>query len=246
MINLLTSGLFSLPKNSSKENQDSILLPKPLDDGFIMAVADGVGSYIGAKQASQAAVDYLSNIISSSQLADMNNVFSSIKEKVSELSFQNTEFFQAATTLTFCYIDSTSLRIGHIGDSRLYFKSGNKLRLLTKDHTQHQKLLDDKIFNRAELKLMSGKNTLTTAISKPINLEYQEISLPLDEVTDEQGIVTIFLMSDGAHHSWEKRPRFSSNTLNNPIRFAGSLQNRIEKSIPTDDYTLLAAGFRVR
>ncbi|MDE9567333.1 serine/threonine-protein phosphatase, partial [Xenorhabdus bovienii] len=60
-----------------------------------------------------------------------------------------------------------------------------------------------------------------------------------------EGVLDLYIMSDGAHHFWEKRPRFSDNTLRNPIRFASSLQKRIEKATPIDDYSLVAASFKV-
>lgn len=51
-------------------------------------------------------------------------------------------------------------------------------------------------------------------------------------------------MSDGAHHFWEKRPKFSIETLKNPIRFASSLQRRINKNTSIDDYSLIAVTFQ--
>ena len=53
MIELLTCGLFSHSKDTRRENQDTILPPVFINDGLLMAVADGVGSYDGARYASQ-------------------------------------------------------------------------------------------------------------------------------------------------------------------------------------------------
>ncbi|RAZ00898.1 serine/threonine-protein phosphatase, partial [Enterobacter hormaechei subsp. xiangfangensis] len=50
----------------------------------------------------------------------------------------------------------------------------------------------------------------------------------------------LIVMSDGAHHFWEKRPRFSVNTLSEPSRFCSSLKKRIENGPPIDDYSVIA------
>jgi serine/threonine protein phosphatase PrpC len=73
------------------------------------------------------------------------------------LSDKNIKFSHAATTLTFCFVDDEGLHIGHVGDCRLYVKTDSKLKQITKDHTQHQKLLDDKIYSKSELKQLPGK-----------------------------------------------------------------------------------------
>jgi protein phosphatase len=45
MFSLISCGSFSLAKYIDKKNEDSILLPLFLNDGYLFAVADGVGSY---------------------------------------------------------------------------------------------------------------------------------------------------------------------------------------------------------
>ncbi|WP_373926782.1 PP2C family protein-serine/threonine phosphatase, partial [Enterobacter hormaechei] len=79
-----------------------------------------------------------------------------------------------------CFVDDEGLHIGHVGDCRLYVKTDSKLKQITKDHTQHQKLLDDKIYSKSELKQLPGKNTLTTAIANAIPLDFQQTFIPHD------------------------------------------------------------------
>ncbi|KOY61191.1 protein phosphatase [Photorhabdus luminescens] len=244
MITLLNCGLFSLGKNAIRGNQDSIMPPKIVGNGYIMAVADGVGAYEGAQEASQTSINYLSSFVIEDDL-NMNLIFSSIKRKVAKLSENNSSFHRAATTLTFCYVREDSIHIGHVGDTRIYARKGKKLIQLSTDHTQHQELINEGLFTKKELKGVKGKNTLTSALSKVIDLTYQDLHYPLSEFIDYEGILDIYIMSDGAHHFWEKRPRFSDNTLCNPVRFASSLQRRIEKATPIDDYSLVAASFKI-
>ncbi|MFZ4215722.1 PP2C family protein-serine/threonine phosphatase [Pantoea endophytica] len=244
MNHLLSCGFFSYPKDAERGNQDSFLLPKLVEGGFVLAVADGVGSYLGAREAADAAIVALGRL-NADELRDVKSTFNAIKDSVDDLTEANAEWFKAATTFSYCYIDAEILHFGHVGDTRIYFKSGTKLLALTKDHTQHQELLDDGIYTKRELRDMPGKNSLTSAISKNLPLRFQTESISLKDIADENGVVNLYLMSDGAHHFWEKRPRLSKNTLSKAPLFASSLLKRIERSEAIDDYTLIAASFKI-
>ncbi|MEQ2018690.1 protein phosphatase 2C domain-containing protein [Photorhabdus bodei] len=244
MINLLNCGLFSCRKDDKKENQDSIMPPMSLGHGYIFAVADGVGAYEGAKEASLLAINYLSKL-TPDEVADIGAVFTSIKNQLPSLLELNSKFYSSATTLTFCYVDNRNVHIGHVGDTRVYVRKESKLIQLSKDHTVHQELFDEGLFTKKELKELDGKNTLTSALSRVAELQYQKICIPVSDLISKDGTLDVYVMSDGAHHFWEKRPRFSHNTVSNPVRFAASLQRRIENAPPIDDYSLVAAGFKI-
>ncbi|QMV54088.1 PP2C family protein-serine/threonine phosphatase [Ewingella americana] len=244
MITLQNCGFFSYPKSHDKGNQDAYTLPRHVGQGFVFAVADGVGSYKGASEVANVVTSAIDSIDAKDAQCIESTLFF-LKGKVDKFAESQPEMVNAATTLSYCFIDDNALFIGHVGDTRIYIKKNNKLKLVTKDHTQHQKLLDDGIYSKRELRDMPGKNTLTSALSKNLALKFQSLKLPMSEIMDEEGFVNIFIMSDGAHHFWEQRPRFSEGTLNNPNRFASSLLKRIEKASPIDDHTIVSARFRI-
>ena len=233
MIKLISSSVFSFPKNEERKNQDALLSPIKQGDKYLFAVADGVGGYKGGEIASQIAIKNLEQ--------DPKNVFQATLAVIKQLP---EEYQRASTTLTFGYLAPEGLYIGHIGDCRLYIKQGNKLRQKTKDHTTHQRLLDEKIYTKKELKEQPGKNIITTAISTQVEMKPDEFFIPIDELKDENNEVFIYIMSDGAHHFWEHRPRFSDATMQSISRFSAALQKRIEKA-PTDDYSLVAVQFKI-
>jgi serine/threonine protein phosphatase PrpC len=248
MFSLISCASFSLAKYIDKKNEDSILLPLYINDGYLFAVADGVGSYAGAREASHIAIDVLMKL--EYQLAnnftsriDIDLIFKTIKSKISELSNTDVAFKDSATTLTFCYVNQFGIRIGHIGDCRLYLKDDNKLIQITKDHTRHQQLLDAKLYTAKQLKEISGKNVLTTALSKNIEMKYDEYFISIDELIDfkdENNCIVINIMTDGAHNIWEKRPKFSQKTLSSPLAFSSSLLRRIERIGAEDDHSLIS------
>lgn len=245
MIELLNCGLFSYPKDTERGNQDAILPPKSWGNGYIVAVADGVGSYSGAREAADIAIETLTDLEHTNYL-DMHKILGRVKLGIEELISKSYDLAKAATTLSFCVIDEHSLSVCHVGDTRVYVRRGNKLIQLTKDHTQHQELMDEGIYTKKELRNLSGKNVLTSALSRSIEPRFQEIKIPTSELVDDNGVIDLYIMSDGTHHFWEKRARFSLGTLSMPTRFSSSLLRRIENGPPIDDYSLVSASFLIK
>lgn len=247
MISLLASSTFSYAKERGRINEDCILPPQLLGDGYLMAIADGVGSYAGADRASRAAIQCIREIPAADWAMGISSerIFSEIKRRVSELSDHDQNASDAATTITFCYVNSQGLRIGHIGDCRAYLRKGMVLKQLTSDHTQHQRLMDEGLYRAHELKLLGGKNTLYAAVSKKLELQYQELWLPYSELDLDALEVDVVLMSDGAHQVWDMRSRFALSTMSDPGRFAASLKRRIGWVGPSDDYSLISSKFLI-
>ncbi|HAV7684751.1 TPA: serine/threonine-protein phosphatase [Escherichia coli] len=245
MITLLNCGLFSVAKEIAGENEDTILAPLLTRAGYVMAVADGVGSYAGAKILSSTVINTLKELTENGEFVDVESTFIGIKSKINELVEYEPLLYKAATTLTYAILNEKGLYIGHVGDSRLYLKKARKLIQLTKDHTQYQSLMDRKLYTKKELDSMGVSHTLTLALSNSIDLGYEHIFYPINDCLDDDGFINLYLMTDGAYHFWNKRPRFSYDTLKKPTRFASSLLNRIELNGAIDDYSLVAARFSI-
>lgn len=243
MLELINVAAFTNPKSNLKKNEDSVLLPIRKNNGYVFAIADGVGSYPGARQASQTVIEFLNNY-NNYPIQDVEGILRELNNLIGELDQSDSTFKNAATTLTLGFIDVTGIHIIHVGDSRLYFKTENKLVQLTKDHTQHQKMLEAGLFTERQLKKMPGKNILMSALAKHIDLDFQYLFVELNDLLNEENEIVLNIMSDGAYDFWEKRPKFSPNTMSSPSAFAMSLQRRIIKNEPTDDYSLISMKYR--
>jgi len=232
MINIISTSTFTIPKEESSKNQDSILLPKKLDDYLIFAIADGVGKYEGAKIASSIAIEHIQEISNISELSDMKLVFEIIKTKLINRANIDKKMSKMATTLTICIINEDTLRIGHTGDCRVYTNEENQLKQQTTDQTEHQKLIDEGSFTREELKNHNRKNVLSSALSPTMDVVIEEKKIPLESQQ-------IYLMSDGAYHflenSFQNKPK-----KNNISEFCSNLENHIRKLSPNDDSSLIA------
>lgn len=240
MIRIIENSCFTFAKSIEKKNQDAMLSPKSVAGGVLFAVADGVGSYKGAELASLSAIEYLNQLKSAKSIIDYSIVFNDILKQIKILSQYDTDYERASTTLTYLFVEPNGLHIGHIGDCRAYVKQGEMLKQLTTDHTQHQKFLDEKIFTKAQLKNVKGKNIITTAISQVVPMEPSNYFIANDELDFENGTLSLYIMSDGAHSFWEQSPRFSKSTMNNVNKTSASLQRRIERKGAIDDYTFVS------
>jgi serine/threonine protein phosphatase PrpC len=237
MLNILSSSYFSFSKKTEQDNSDFVLMPKRLGHGYIFAIADGVGKKVGASVASLEAIRYLEEITDEQEILDLKSVFENIRTRLKELAKKETLLYSMATTLTVCYVTSEGMSYAHTGDTRLYIKNrNNKLEQLTKDQTEHEHLISEGVLTRNQVKRLPRKNVLYSVLS------------PKSELNIEMGNITnlpdsIFLMSDGAYDFWEKDPRFSSSTMKNVCHFASSLQKRIIRKGPKDDFSFIGVEF---
>lgn len=148
--------------------------------GKLLLVADGLGGHESGERASTLAVDGVANYI----LNAMDWLFRLNEENESDFESELKQAFvhsQAmldaeadaipqrrgmATTLTMAYIDWPKLYVVHVGDTRCYHVSGDKIECLTVDHTIAQ-------LNRAATNGGSasdeGQSQLSDQDTKPFN-----------------------------------------------------------------------------
>lgn len=117
-------------------NQDAFLIR---EERCLFAVADGVGGGLKGEVASKMAVDGLDAHLHPG--ATLKEVFHRLQNDVYQDSMKNFGEALMGTTLTAALVEEGTLRIGHVGDSRLYIYSGGALRLMTED----QEYYDEKI-----------------------------------------------------------------------------------------------------
>lgn len=247
MIYLKSSISFSEPHLETKTlNEDAILPITEISQGqYLLAVADGVGSYNGASEISS----YITRLLSYSQ--DISHEFFKIvfldylKKCLDEESIFQGINSKASTTLTVCFLNQEGLSIWHIGDCRAYLRCENKLIQITSDHTQYQNLIDNKLYTKRELDILNvGKNQLTTAISKWIDMKPEIQFISVERLKENYGdILDIHIMSDGLHHFWDVRKRFSPNTMQDIVKFGNAIKRRVERYGSIDDYSLVSASF---
>lgn len=245
MFKIVDTGCFSYSAPKKACNEDALLLPTyDKENNLVFAIADGVGSNSGARQASDKAIKAVSDELKRKDFS-VKSCFEIAKENIDNLSKKYTDMKNAATTLTVVKVSDSALTIGHIGDCRAYYKNGNKLIKITTDHTRYQELLDSGEHSKRKLQKHRTRlsSVLTKAVSHQSELDFDIISLPVSDIS-ENGEITLVLMSDGAYFYWDKNPKFSDRTMSSPSAFSSSLRNRIEKNAH-DDFTCVSVKFKI-
>ncbi len=120
-------------------NEDSVLI-KQENNILIAAVADGLGSHGGGKEASEAVVKTFSDeadILGKMTPGEIEKVFADANKNVIGMQTKETEMKSTAVVLVYNTRKKTFIW-SHVGDSRLYHFRNGKLLHYTLDHSVPQ------------------------------------------------------------------------------------------------------------
>lgn len=123
-------------------NEDSLKVIDGETKCFV--VADGLGGHGQGDIASKVAVEAFEKVFRSpfsSLEQQMANAFSLAQKEILELQTKTGRYFELKTTLCALAIHGAEAIWGHIGDTRLYVFSRNKVKLRTLDHSVPQMLV---------------------------------------------------------------------------------------------------------
>ena len=179
-------------------------------------LADGMGGYTGGEIASKLATISVKNYIESNfekTLTEKEDIVKLIENSmeyanmvVYEKSKENKELEGMGTTLEVCLIYNNIVYIGHIGDSRIYIQSKEKLKKLTIDHSYVEKLVKDGTITKEEAINHPKKNMLTKALGC---MAFVEVDVTNEELNKDD---IILICSDGLTNMVEEE------TINNVIK----------------------------
>lgn len=151
-------------RSANEDNYGDTMTP----NGHLFVVCDGMGGHVGGAKASSIAV---SSIIEYFMREQYGNLIQAIDRS---LSFANEQIFANAmsdptlkgmgTTAVVLIITGDDCYIGHVGDSRIYLKSDNKLYRITKDHSFVQTLVDSGVISDDEAESHPNKNQILKAL----------------------------------------------------------------------------------
>ncbi|MDR3128096.1 MAG: serine/threonine-protein phosphatase [Bifidobacteriaceae bacterium] len=147
---------------SRSSNQDSAYI----SNNFLL-VADGMGGYAGGDLASKIVVDFLSDVdfLSVKSREELKETIidslESAKNTFGKLIGANPNLNMMGSTITFLALAGNDLLLGHVGDSRAYKFSGQKLVQLSQDHTVVQQLVDSGKLTLKKSKKSHSRHQLT-------------------------------------------------------------------------------------
>lgn len=161
------------------------------DSGFVspsvLAVADGMGGYVGGEIASSTVISKLSEltpVLTNSELDNESRediLRSSILDMdaaIAGIGAERPELIGMGTTLTSIALFNNYVLLLHIGDSRAYRIRGKKIEQISHDHTVVQELVDQGRLTLEEIAEHPQRSFLTQALMGKENLNPVLIAYP--------------------------------------------------------------------
>lgn len=176
-----------------KVNQDAVKTEVISDNLAWSVVCDGMGGQAGGDIASEIAVIMISKFLSDnlSELKTSDEIKSVMYEAVSGAnqaiylkSEKDKNLKNMGTTVIVCVVNRNKLYVAHMGDSRAYLISDDKINQITTDHSMVQEMLDNGKLTIEEARNHPQKNIITRAlgVSSDIKLEYNIIDIKKGDI----------------------------------------------------------------
>lgn len=190
-----------------RSNQDAYATGE-LPGGVAWAVVcDGMGGVGGGNVASTLAVKTISEQISASYREGMSSnsvrtllesALTAANLAVYDASQQSADLAGMGTTVVACVILDGVAHISHVGDSRAYLFSPERIRQITRDHSYVQRLIEDGKLTEEEARTYPHRNIITRAlgVEERLLVDYNEVTLAPDDA--------ILICTDGLSGSVEE------------------------------------------
>lgn len=165
---------------SRDKNEDSCIYRKFNNGWDLLMVADGMGGHNAGEIASSIAVrsitEYLEEKIKDGiDISNMEDVLTSAIAKANDDIYteaqNNVSCSGMGTTVTMAVISRDEVLIGHIGDSRAYILSNNKLKKITSDHSLVAELVKNGTITEDEAQHHPQRNIITRALGAKDNVK---------------------------------------------------------------------------
>lgn len=205
----------------------------------ILAVCDGIGGGRCGEAASAAAVKFLGEEWASVAHDDLRQMILAVNASVCrELGIR--EGVEIGTTFTGLLLEGSRFSTWNVGDSRVYLLREERLRRLTKDHTQAQHMLDQGMISGPEADIIPARHVLTQYIGVP-----EEDFILSPQITGPAEIRPgdrLLLCSDGAYEMiGESCMRDLLMEKNNPEAAAEALMQAALTAGGNDNITVIVA-----
>ena len=168
-------------------NQDTYILTKFSDKTCLCVVCDGMGGANGGETASKLAAETFTETVGEfirpfvgkkDKGFSVNDVKKTMKralmranEAVYDLSRSTPSLRGMGTTLVAALVINNNVFCLNVGDSRMYFMKGPKIKQITKDHSYVQYLVDAGKIEKGGAEYMLNKNIITRAVGTEITVD---------------------------------------------------------------------------
>lgn len=167
-------------------------------DGILAIVCDGLGGTNAGEYASKKTVELINhafkkNAAEKDYLQRIRSAIISANKNIFQQSKTEFKYFGMSSTAEVVFLNKSFIYWGHIGDSRLYYFHSGKLKLLTKDHSFVQQLVDEGNIAPKDVLTHPKKNVIINAIGNSLHptIDLSKIRI------DEEGRCKVLICTDG-------------------------------------------------
>lgn len=165
----------------------------------LVVVADGMGGHKAGNIASLLAVESIveyadkNNLPKKQQL--LQKAISVANHRIFDIASKDEDCMGMGTTVVIAYAEPSRFTYAHVGDSRLYYFNGSKLRRMTSDHSFVEELVSAGLITPEQAWVHPQRNILTRAVGTA-----QFVKAATGVCAWGEGDI-IMLCSDGLHGS---------------------------------------------
>lgn len=197
------------PGRSGKNNEDSwnrfsILVPDGANEAMqhaeLIIVADGIGGARGGEVASSLAVQEIGKLMESERTPNrsieqrLDAAVSAANQLIYQRSAKEPDLQGMGTTVLAVVItQKRRCYVAHAGDSRAYLVRGNRIHLLTQDHTRVQEMVDMGRITVAEAKDHPNRHVVSRFVGINDSVEIDLNILQYTERPQEKPAKTFYL-----------------------------------------------------
>lgn len=171
-----------------RRNEDCFVFGSCFENVSYAVVCDGMGGANGGQVASSLTCEIVDDKIKKCYNKSMNE--RSLQNLLlSAITTANVEVYDKAasdeslkgmgTTIVAAIVKDETACIAHVGDSRAYYITDNKITQITKDHSLVQEMLDNGQITKEEFDHHPNKNIITRAlgVGEDILIDFETVSL---------------------------------------------------------------------
>lgn len=189
----------SMTDTGGRENNEDSILVQPLPaigggsgQGYLLAVADGMGGYADGEVASKLAIDLVKDLFARDQPADsalaLKQAFRRANETIYERGAGDPSGKPMGTTLVAAVVRGKYVTIANLGDSRAYLMRARQITQVTQDHSVVGEQIQQGQLSEDDARKSPQRNMLTQALGTKPQLDkrmpsiYELALLPEDRL----------------------------------------------------------------
>lgn len=206
-------------------NEDRVAFIERPDRFKLAILADGMGGHNAGDVASEMAIEEMKNSFLQATPQDfatltdkkdwMFETIKNLNEKMYQHSLTDKSCKGMGTTLITVLIEGNHCLIGHIGDSRVYYCTSEKIDLITRDHSFVNILVENGEISEEEAENHPQKNFIVKALGTERTIEPDFYELMLEERT------YLLICSDGLSNKLSTDEMIAIITLSVPLSEKG-------------------------